>query len=886
MRRLLPLLRCASPLLCAVLAVSATPPRAEPWPIKQFEILNVQPAPLFSVLDEGMKPELAALIRKIFGDDHVPFELETVPLDPVHKLEIENYLTEVAALYEQWGFASPELSPVVEDTNGRDAYRIYLVRYLGSAGRYRRCTFDSILVDAEQVMSGEELTDFGAMTLAHELFHAVSANTPFGSCTNGIRSHGGWITEGVADAVAADAVRLKWRQSNDLGVKGAWGLRGYYRALPASIGIFEENRSVSWDRYGTSSFWRYLAESYAQGQPAGPEYGAVDYSFIPAMFAQGGVTRDCHSIGALCAAELRWADFHTRRIFGRSLKDMYARFLQAFVQYPKHREGISRDWYWFSEAFSGCYPIELRSKAGGEPLAFFHAAPSGRIERNAAACFEITAEGPEAEVRLRVRVHDPTGRLPIQNISAVMGRPPSSVPPATVTVGDGGGTAQSAAWTFEIESGKKTYFVLANMAEDPGKTIPLDGLLVEFTILEDIAGMGTAPGPAQVFGALPILLDRFRTKAVIPAATGPLLERGMTQACSLRFYMQNSETGDGVEIHLDDVGPIVPGTYNAVFQESGLYQPPEDHIGAAVIRFGIGKGNPLSQGDAQTYGSQTGTLTIDAFTADIVSGSLTVLGERDKDGEWEQDGWRDYPDELNAMSATAEFIFQPELPAGFDTMRHCIHPDPQKRVKKTKTGSTKKEGKDEEEEEETSKTSDPNEEVPIPGEPEDMAALPDAPDTPPGPGTSDDTGTTASVECRPLVFKRGVPFDTPPGLPFRFDIPDGWLAKGDATAGHIWPPDYPDGGLQYQVRSLTAAEAAQARALNQAMFPVIAQLAYGSETVPVHGGLIGSTLNTLLVLPVGDGHYAVEMLFKGKTRCDPALVADLRMLVLDTLAPR
>ncbi|MEM1428276.1 MAG: hypothetical protein AAGG09_02350, partial [Pseudomonadota bacterium] len=644
--------RLAAIAICLSALAGAASAQSDNWPTKQFEVLNVVPAghgrhPDHPNLVEDFAPELSRLARAIFGaDTDLPGVLETVPLDPAQKLEIENYLTEVASLYDRWGFGAPKLSPIVTDANGRDAYRIYVLDGASMGpfvGLYGACAHDNLRANALALFENGQLSDFGAYLLAHELFHAVTWATPFFVCEDRSTRPGAWIYEGLADAVAADAVRLLRASNPDLHVKIAWGRRSYDQPLPAPLGFSETDKRVTDNQYGASSFWRYLAESYAKGGLAGPEPSAVDYRYVPQMLAQGPVTRDCNARGAVCASELRWADSYMRRFFGVPLRDPFARFLQAYMQYPEHRPGIGSGAEWRLQSLGECEPVHLNgANSAWGPINLTERLRSGRIERNAATCFIIRVSGFDPVNRLRVRAYDPTGRLPIQNLSAAMARPPQTLPKASLSVDEGGVPAQSAAWTFEVEEQTPSRLILTNMADDPGATTSLDGLLLEFTIVDEYARLGQSGfNTGEVADAINTPLDlEMKTFSAVVYPMG--LDRpedgifigpsGIANPCVLRIQAAD-EIGPGkafaehFQISLVTSGPIAPGAYpvlsydewmaraggkrgnaqpaNAVYATAGLYDMPD---GDWSLRF------------------ETGTLTIETLTRDLIAGRILGVG--------------------------------------------------------------------------------------------------------------------------------------------------------------------------------------------------------------------------------------------------------------------
>ena len=81
------------------------------------------------------------------------------------------------------------------------------------------------------VLRHGRLTDRGAVTVAHELFHAVQWGAPFFSCQSpGVV--GDWIAEGTAEALGWDLVRMVWSPDPDPAGDDLWGNRIYRMPLP------------------------------------------------------------------------------------------------------------------------------------------------------------------------------------------------------------------------------------------------------------------------------------------------------------------------------------------------------------------------------------------------------------------------------------------------------------------------------------------------------------------------------------------------------------------------------------------------------------------------------------------------------------------------------
>jgi hypothetical protein len=891
---------------------------AQGWPVKRFEVLNVEPGrhlevpgdnPLSSAIEFFLEGLLEILQDTGAFDPDLPGWFETVDLHPEAAQEMEHLLNGAARLLEQWGFRPPALVPVVDTPDGDRAFRVYLVEDLVGAfghddgiwGVYHGSLGGGIIMlSAVDALSNGRLSDRGAMTLVHELFHAVQHGSPF-FARRPDGSVGDWIMEGTADAVAAELVRLLRNPTPDIVPATLHGRRTYSRSLPIA-----RERNKDPEAYRTASFWRYLAEAAAVGSP-GPALAPADFSVLATMFEVGPVGRDCDgAYGSLCESELAWIDAQLRSLFQKPLREMYALFVQAYAQYgePWGRLSNPTD-TWRSTSFAPCERVVFRKHdepvLGGATGIVHHSVPL--ISDVGTACFVVTPRGYAEDVRVVVRVDDPTGALPLEDLTAgVEGAPMVAVAADVEEVGANGG-ATTAAWTFDFQAGETTAFFLTNVADAPAQTTALFDLQVTFTVVEEYAAMAASAGgsaaPSLVFDALPFEFGRVRQADVIPALTELQERAGLVEPCAVRFVMVDSATGDALEIAMDHEGPIVPGTFDIVMLDEGRFEPPEQHPGAAVVTFGIGAANPMSQGDAQAYGGQVGTLTFDAFTRDVVQGSLTVLGKRSIDGRYVGDVWRDYPDELETVAVAAAFRLVPRLPAdplGSLSIESCLHPDPSRRVTPVPPPpiggdpippepTPVLEGDPETGDDERPAAAGDDEQDDAAG-----AAAPDAAEPEDAPVAGSDAGSVHPLECRPMVFVRGAEFGANPDLPFVFEHPEGWIHtridEGVRARGTFVPPEPVNGAIEYTAERLTSDSAVAMAAMLRSAWEELAVVDYGGEAVVVHGGAMGETLIAVFAVPIEGGALNVQFMFMAPRGCDLVLAEALRELFLGTLRPR
>ena len=247
------------------------------------------------------------------GDNVLLYEQENFfGIDDHSRAQFEQALTEAAEWYKEKGFPPPDLQPIINTENGL-AYQVYICDrnflesnwddFLEFAGIYNnsitrsdysRCGYDAV---SESTNAGGyfpkcgndptrtkffeinhdlalddngNIKEEGYVTIAHEMFHAIHANTPAGRSGNCKTQK--WIGEGLADAIGHDIAEELWSSRyregpTDGHVMKRFGYRVYSEPLYRSdkvnpypgIGI-----PINFGYY-TSSFWRYVANSYSRG---------------------------------------------------------------------------------------------------------------------------------------------------------------------------------------------------------------------------------------------------------------------------------------------------------------------------------------------------------------------------------------------------------------------------------------------------------------------------------------------------------------------------------------------------------------------------------------------------------------------------------------------
>ncbi|WP_374602455.1 hypothetical protein [Arenimonas sp.] len=377
--------------LAMLLAMAMAGPAAaaEPWPTLSFELVEGSQDPV---------ADAAAALARAAGQG-------PEPLSPQLKLEIETYLSTVASEYQRMGFPPPQLEPIVARSDGSRAYRVYWYAFGGPG----RGTLDPARValmaygcrgeDASRAMNLnarteganglhnrlaiatgrvpgrlDQLTDKGYADLAHELFHAVQRGTAFydANC-----EPPAWFTEGMAEAVGHDMAWKLKRIRSGHDPFNRWGLRPYFQPFDAAPGTPDKEKTAR--GYGTSSFWRYLAELERAMQSSdspppkpGPQRvnraDAFDYGYLVRLLSQaprladGGRTMDW--IDGWLRTDQR-LDTRFDRVFADFvgvIADFGSHRIDGVLPVPKRRDNAQL------LLFDGCKEVTQNPAQGAEEL--------------------------------------------------------------------------------------------------------------------------------------------------------------------------------------------------------------------------------------------------------------------------------------------------------------------------------------------------------------------------------------------------------------------------------------------------------------------------------------------------------------------------------------
>lgn len=451
---------------------------AASWPSTKFEVYEGEP---WTSQFTGMT-DVGKVVQGV-RDMDTP-KPASVSLTPELRYEIEEYLGEVAREYQKY-FPAPKLEPLVERDDGAQAYRIYYFDIPGSRpalARYSNDCSDSnrfrIEVNAATLTSGGKITAKGYGDLAHELFHAIQRNTKAGKksmCPGGI---GPWVIEGQAEAIGHDMARKLRRVEIDTQIS-RWGLRYYSLPLVMAAG------GPTSRGYQTSSFWRYIAESHylrsqgkrdAEAKP-GPDIPGgydTDYSYLADLMSRtpGGTGEK---------AEAKWLNEWLRSYFGVDLSRTFIDFVSVYAQYGKYRVDdrkvplpeFEAEWYWREIGFGASNDL---SKRGCETIRLDENNDDASVRLNlqklAAECIEFDVGDTGTPLSWVIQTIGKDKASLRQLRLAMAGGQQVASSAAIANIPDASGAI--AAWNFLLDSDKKQYLLIANMAKEAQNTVAQD----------------------------------------------------------------------------------------------------------------------------------------------------------------------------------------------------------------------------------------------------------------------------------------------------------------------------------------------------------------------------------------------------------------------------
>jgi len=380
------------------------------WNVTRFKVVPGPVVEYSELLPEGA--DILAYEADARSDD------DRLPAGAVQ--DVERAINEAADWYRSQGFPAPSIDPVVPTADG-PAFQVYLCRSRdpsalesaaaalghpsplgscgaggGTSGAYvPACNNENsrnrhVYLVADKVLDSNGRLNYGGyQTVAHELFHAIAANTP------ALRSDpkckaGKWIGEGLADAISFDLIFDLTRPdpvsngaynapeiwagrftipTDNNSVSKTYGMRPYNTELPyldkpepPPDQVLMPTTTQGWVKpaYHTSSFWRFVAAASGEGwrvlltSPTGSGKGLLEIPF-PDNFS--GWQR-----------EVYWLHQGLRGKYGMGLNMVYATFvnfhahqlapISRFASEPLTDADVLQ---WAEMTFDTCAKVQLTS---------------------------------------------------------------------------------------------------------------------------------------------------------------------------------------------------------------------------------------------------------------------------------------------------------------------------------------------------------------------------------------------------------------------------------------------------------------------------------------------------------------------------------------------
>ena len=470
-----------TPFLVALTCLSALPAQgAQPWPTTRFEVFVGTPYTGPEKDSNGNLINVLALESEDVDDRPHPEAIE----------DAERAFFEAAEWYRKRGFPPPNLAPLVDTDEGRK-YRVYLCKNRGGAFKcglqsdgttaaaayVPRCDTDRagyLYVNWRKAIGNTlGLNEVGYQSVAHELMHAIIDNTPFGTPSS-CGTVGGWITEGIPDAISFDLAEEIWVKKNryeqrtgDGEIMKRYGYRPYIERLPQRENVVSPIQLPTGDvtmataTYTSSSFWRYVADSYPGKWRVlvteDNKDGALGLLDIP-MAARDG-----------WQSEVNWLDDGLSGKFNRSLSSIYSDFVTYFANrvaplasYQGKPVEASHE-HWVRFVFRDCATVDL-SNAGKQEILL-------NLKPLATACVWVEPTTVNGLTQLTFQAESGDYRL-LKDIW--IGQPDTGL-----VLNGNVGTSRNeagvflASWRdFPQDGSMRTLYVVSNAARKPGDSRP------------------------------------------------------------------------------------------------------------------------------------------------------------------------------------------------------------------------------------------------------------------------------------------------------------------------------------------------------------------------------------------------------------------------------
>lgn len=450
---------------------------AEPWPTTRFEVFVGSP-----FVDTTVGGGIAG---NFLGPENLDAADDQDLPHPSAVAELEKALHQAAVWFRNKGFPPPDLEPLLETDDGL-VYRVYLCKWHGqgfrcgfdpsnnstSSGMYSpQCAGDPtrsriLYLNRDVTVSGMGLNESGYQTLAHELMHAITANTVFGrNQSNHCGSVNRWITEGIPDAIGYDILDELWGGQYQVMTDGnsvakRHGYRPYSISLPQDRDLQIPGYpagNMAQGHYGTSSFWRYVANSHPTGwknlltRGTGRTPGLFDTALT--------------STSKNWRKEVKWVDDWLRRKFNLRLRDMYAMFVNNFAYrlapFERYQGSPAEDnlEHWAGVLFDECAQVTVPA-GGSQDVTLV-------IQQLAAGCVWVETTGASGFVQVTFQAGNEDRAL-LESLTVGLAGTLLVSRASPIVHVKYGPMPYLASWRdFPQDATKKTLYVVSNVAAEP-----------------------------------------------------------------------------------------------------------------------------------------------------------------------------------------------------------------------------------------------------------------------------------------------------------------------------------------------------------------------------------------------------------------------------------
>ena len=530
---------------------------------------------------------------------------------------------------------SPLVSYVQEDLISDERH---VHGYYSSARR-------SIYLDYGSFFAMGTETSEGMDAPTHELFHAIQASYDALDIFFTERSRGIWVLEGMAEAVDQAYGGLRHEGSS----RGRPMLNYPLHDLRRRDG----NEDLT-NPYLSYPFWLHFAETYGGQLPGGI-----------------GIYHDFY-----LAAQEQDADGHSIEIVDGALRDIVAGGL--YTVYPRFIADYGADESHYNDlgdqallTVTPDYQIDdIIIEGSVEPVA---AAPERLTIANGWAPHD------DSEAEVQIRLVGPRSR----DLHLVVDNRAYNTPEAGA---DGIrnlfiDTLEPAESDLLPHFSLNRYFIkVVNAAQRTQDVREPRDYRIEVSLFRefvDVQGRlwDDGPGPEDIDSPIPMDMEPTGVY-VFPHASDEHTAAGFSDPCLLRLFLRDEDTGDRIAISLDNDGKFEPGEYAVASLDRFGGELMVNHPGQAVSGFRLGRDNVATAGREYEYYGVGGVLEIRKITPRWIVGSVRIAGNRQRDGEWTDVGWVDYPGDLANLEITVDFSLRHERPADADQyldVKECLN---------------------------------------------------------------------------------------------------------------------------------------------------------------------------------------------------------------------